>query len=291
MPMSLPYFSPSDLLPEPLPTLEQVLSCENFLAPPKAYLHKRMSIVRIGKFVAKYGKDVRSVEGETMLFVKLSTTVPVPEVYAIYKFGDDDEMTMIITEFVEGISLGSCLEFMSVEEVNDVQKQLTAQMDKLRCIPAPSYYGALGRRPLLDPYTAEEFGPFDKFTDFNKVWFDIFFPHNDTKRFTDIKKFFTISFECITSAKGHTHPVFTHGDLHEQNVIVRPCGTPVIIDYESAGFYPVYHEKLVLQSNNCPLDFLREEFPDECEMGIDARNAWNKAEREREFDDLTSLDY
>ncbi|KAI0528209.1 kinase-like domain-containing protein [Xylaria bambusicola] len=290
-PVSLPYFAPSDALPEPLPTLEQVLSCQDFLAHPNAYLYKRVSIVRIGKFVAKYGKDVRSVEGETMLLVKSTTAVPVPEVYAIYTFGEDDEMTMLITEFVEGLPLGDYLESMTVEQVDNIQKQLTAQMDILRCIPAQGYYGAIGRRPFIDPYSSEEYGPYDEYTDFNTAWFGIYFPHNDTKRFTDIKKFFTISFECIATAKRHTYPVFTHGDLHEENIIVRSCGTPVIIDYETAGFYPAYHERLVMQNNRCPLDILSEEFSDECEMEIDARNAWNKAERERESDDFINLDY
>ena len=292
-PISLPYFAPSDTLPEPLPTLEEALSCTEFLAIPNCYHHKRCTVVRVNNhFVAKFGEDVRSIEAETILFVKEHTTVPVAKVYAIYKFGEDDRMTMIISEFIEGLNLADCIVSMPPEDIHLIKEKLREQTDDLRRIPAPGYYGAIGQRPLFDSYLAKEFGPFEEFEDFNRAWHDIFFPSVPGKRFADVKKFFTVSFECIATAKGHTNPVFTHGDLHEGNIIVRGDGTSVIIDFEASGFYHAYHERLQHQNNSCyQLDFLSEEFLDECDMQVDAQSAWNRAEIAESAERLSLMNY
>ena len=41
--------------------------------------------------------------------------------------------------------------------------------------------------------------------------------------------------------RGHA-PVFTHGDLQRKNIIVKTDGTVVIIDWESAGWFPGFWE-------------------------------------------------
>ncbi|KAI1361317.1 kinase-like domain-containing protein [Xylaria arbuscula] len=293
-PITLPYYAPSETLPEPLPTLEEILSSKRFLMDPGNLQYKRCTTVRVhSSFVAKFGEDVRSIEAETMLFVKENTKIPVPEVYAIYKFGKNDKMTMIIQECIEGFSIADCMEFWEPGEVESIKEKLTAQTDELRAISALGYYGAIGRRPLFDPYKAVEFGPFDNFRDFNRAWQNIFFPPDRKgKRFADVRKFFAISFECIATAKGHIKPVFTHCDLHEGNILVKSDGTPVIIDYEAAGFYPAYIERLQQQNNSSfQLDFLREKFHDECEIQFDAQTAWQRAESEDSLERLSYINY
>ncbi|KAI3334177.1 kinase-like domain-containing protein [Ustulina deusta] len=285
-PVPLPYFAPAHTLPAPLPTLEEVLSSTRFLAPPlHPYATKRMNIVRVSKyFVAKYGEDVTSIEGENMLFVKQHTTIPVPQVYAIYTFGEGK--TMLITEFIRGSTLEKCMIRMSPEHLDPIMEQLRAQIDELRRIPAPDYYGSIGRRPFLDPYTARRYGPFDTITDFISAFFDTLFPPKGTQRFDDIKKFFSASLESIATAQGHIHPVFSHGDLHELNIIVQRDGTPRIIDYETSGFYPAYHEYLMTQVLHCQFDILSEKFPDEDQIDLDLRRAWYRAERDERFEEL-----
>ncbi|GAP84671.2 hypothetical protein SAMD00023353_1102110 [Rosellinia necatrix] len=41
--------------------------------------------------------------------------------------------------------------------------------------------------------------------------------------------------------------VSTHGDLHGNNIIVRPDGSLALIDLESAGFFPAYYEVLYVR--------------------------------------------
>ncbi|KAH8161580.1 hypothetical protein CIB48_g6667 [Xylaria polymorpha] len=275
-PITLPYFAPAHLLPAPLPTLDQVLSSDNYLVSPVSNLYgKNIIVVRIGEhFVAKYGKSVRSIEGENMLFVRQHTAIPVPPVYAIYTFSE--KRTMIIMGFINGTSLGNCLGKMSSQQLKTVRKQLKHQVNELRQIPAPGYYGSLGRRPLLDPYSGREYGPFDSFSDMVKASFNLAFLPRTAQRFAEIKKFFIVSVECVSTALGNSHPVFSHGDLHEENIIIQPNGTPVIIDYEVSGFYPRYHERLTTASLASRIKFL-DDFPFEFEIVTQAESAWRKA--------------
>ncbi|KAI8953523.1 kinase-like domain-containing protein [Xylaria longipes] len=278
-PITLPYFAPNNVLPAPLPTLKQVLSSENYLILPLSNLYgKSVCIVQIGEhFVAKYGKDVRSVEGESMLFVRQHTMIPVPQVYAIYTFSKDQ--TMIIMDFVKGISLQECFITMSPRQLEHVREQLKAQVVQLRRIPHSGYYGAIGRRPLLHIYSGRKFGPFDNFRDMISAKFDLEYHPRSAQRFANIKKFFLGSLECISTALGHSYPVFTHGDLHEANVIVQPNGTPVIIDWETAGFFPIYHERFTTDLLASRFNFL-DDYPYERQVIDDANTAWVEARRE-----------
>jgi hypothetical protein len=290
-PISLPYFAPANALPAPLPTLKNVLSSKNFLARPKDLTIKHLRVVRVGEhFVAKYGKAVKSIEGENMLLVKQRTTIPVPQIYAIYTFGEGE--TMLIMEFIAGTSLDRCMTTMEPRRLDPVRERLRAYVNELRQIPAPNYYGSIGRRPFFDTRRSCEYGPFDNITDLVRSTFNLMFSPRHAQRFADIKKFFSISFECVSTAQDHIHPVFSHGDLHQNNVIVRSDGTPVMIDFEAAGFYPAYHEYLIAEMFDYQFDFLDEKFPHERDIMADARAAWYKASREIPVsDDEEDSDY
>lgn len=47
--------------------------------------------------------------------------------------------------------------------------------------------------------------------------------------------------QTVRGLKGHKN-VFTHGDLHPGNIIVRADGTFVLVDWGLAGFWPEYWE-------------------------------------------------
>ncbi|GAW21041.1 hypothetical protein ANO14919_105540 [Xylariales sp. No.14919] len=279
-PITLPYFAPAYMLPASLPTLEQALSVTDYFTPPPyTAIYDEVNVVRVGEhFIAKYGKKVRSIEGENMLFVQQHTTIPVPQVYAIYQFGEGE--TMIIMEFIKGATLQDHLGTVGLEKSNSVREKLRAQINELRQIPAPNYYGALGRRPFWDVYRGSEFGPFDSFDDCVMSNLDQLFGIKLVQPFIDIKKFFSASCVAISTALEHNHPVFTHGDLHERNIIVRSDGTPVIIDYEVSGFYPSFYEAIVSGILDCEFDFLDEKFEEERAIIRDCHEAWIDAEIE-----------
>ncbi|RWA09036.1 hypothetical protein EKO27_g6079 [Xylaria grammica] len=279
-PITLPYFAPANVLPASLPTLEQALSITDYLTPPpNTFGYEGVNVVRVGEhFIAKYGKKVRSIEGENMLFVQQHTTIPVPQVYAIYQFGEGN--TMIIMEFVKGATLQDHLGKVGLEGSNSIREKLRAQVNELRRIPAPNYYGALGRRPFWDVYRGREFGPFDSFDDCVLSNLDQVFGIRLAQQFIDIKKFFSASCVAISTALEHNYPVFTHGDLHECNIIVRSDGTPVIIDYEVSGFYPSFYEAIVAGILDSEFDFLDEKFEEERAIVGHCHEAWIDAEIE-----------
>ncbi|KAI0185726.1 kinase-like domain-containing protein [Xylaria flabelliformis] len=277
-PINLPYFAPSHVLPAPLPTLDEVLSSNDYLRPPINFDGRKLCVVRIGEhFVAKYGQFVRCIEAENMLYVKQHTTIPVPKVYAIYTF---DEKTMIIMEFIEGKTLDSSI--MSPQEFDAVGEQLRDQLNQLRQIPAPDWYGSIGRRPLLDVNSGRQYGPFDNISDMIEKNFDQEFGGGGSiKKFAQIKISFQTTLESVATALGHAYPVFSHGDLHGRNILIQPNGTPCIIDYELAGFYPSYHERLNSEQLASQLNFL-DEYPRELQISINALQAWANAIMEEE---------
>ncbi|KAI1123727.1 kinase-like domain-containing protein [Nemania abortiva] len=281
-PITLPYFAPADSLPGPLPTQEEVLAATDLLAPPIA--GKDILVVRVGQhFVAKYGRDVRTIEGENMIFVKQHTTIPIAQVYALYTF--DESRSMIIMEFIPGLSLDYCIQSMEPERLEAVRKKLEAQVAELRRIPAPpNYYGSIGQRPLVDLVRDCKVGPFDNSSDFAKSFVGLRFPPLSGQRFDDFRKEFSTRLDDVSTALGHSQPVFTHNDLYPGNVIVRPDDTPLIIDYELAGFYPAYQERIttdmMMELDDCEFEFLEESFPDEQKVISDAEKAFVKALRE-----------
>ncbi|KAI0536107.1 kinase-like domain-containing protein [Xylaria digitata] len=289
-PITLPYFAPGHLFPAPLPTHEEVLSSTNYLSPPpdEDEDDRQVCVVCVGShFLAKYGTYVRSLEGENMLFVNQQTTIPVPRVYAIYEYGEGS--TMIIMERIEGVPIHKCLETLDQEALHDIGKKLKAQINELRQIPAPAYYGAIGRRPFIDPHLERHYGPFDSFSDYVISEFDLAFNNRSSNRFKDIKRFFSINLELMADLLGHDHPVFTHADIHASNVILRPDGTPVLIDYELSGYYPAYRESFVGCKLDCDIEFLDEKFDDEIKIMFEARCAWVTAENEERESEKSEL--
>ncbi|KAI0406508.1 kinase-like domain-containing protein [Xylaria palmicola] len=271
-PITLPYIAPASRLPAPLPTQTEVLASKDFLQQPQSFKDTR--IVRVGEyFVAKYGADVKAVEGENMLFVKEHTNIPVPQVYAIYTF--DEGKTMLIMEYIAGTSLKACMETPGYG-LTPVFDQLKAQVGELRRIPAGDYFGSIGRRPFTDAYSLITYGPFDNIKEVLCAIFDGMMPPRSGQRFTNIRSFFLNTLQTLTSSRGLIHPVFTHGDLHEENIIVRPDGTPIIIDYEAAGFYPAYHEYLSAVELGEQYNLV-DPFPEEKQLIDDTTRAWDKA--------------
>ncbi|KAI0554495.1 hypothetical protein F4679DRAFT_579518 [Xylaria curta] len=180
-------------------------------------------------------------------------------------------------EFIKGKILDSSLSRMSPQELNAVEEQLKDQVNQLRQIPAPDWYGSIGRRPLLDIYSGHQYGPFDNISDMIRTRFDQDLREGGSaEKFAQIKMIFQTTLESVCTSLGHAYPAFTHGDLHGGNILIQPGGTPCIIDYELAGFYPSYHERLNSEFRGSRLNFL-DEYPQELQISIDALAAWTKA--------------
>lgn len=106
--ITLPYFVPSNELPQPLPSTEEIHNAKKY---NEDGAH---TLVRIGPYMIKYGSNVNLIEGENMLFVNRETksTVPVPRVYAIYatlgrcrRTNVEVDTNYITMEYIEGKTL------------------------------------------------------------------------------------------------------------------------------------------------------------------------------------------
>ncbi len=82
---TVPYFAPTDELPELLPSREAIAAADVCYADTESG-----RIVRVGQhYVVKYGSEVSLIEGQTILFVAAALpAVSVPKVYALYRSND-----------------------------------------------------------------------------------------------------------------------------------------------------------------------------------------------------------
>ncbi|OIW26212.1 kinase-like protein [Coniochaeta ligniaria NRRL 30616] len=242
--VTLPYFAPADTLPAPLPTVAEIMAVEQ-----KLQTYGTGGVVRVGEhFVVKYGQNIHLQEGENMLFVAQSTSVPVPTVYALFH----DELTdwnFIVQEYVPGVNLMTVWHKLDEPARDAIIIQLKRNMDELRSLPSPGYYGGIWGQVTREYYISGG-GITKASTPKNIVkqmatdadWVDAMLAAANRiepiseERFAYTYRMFHGTF-C-----GLGDPVFTHGDLDRYNMMLRPDGTVVIFDWEYAGWYPPYWE-------------------------------------------------
>ncbi len=242
----LPYFATSDQLPEPLPTDAAIKSPSHVL---KDGYGRR--IVRVGQhFVVKYGVNVSLTEGQNMLFVRDTCDIPVPQVFALYSRVLPSGVTVnyIVMEYIRGEPLHVRWDVLSGTDKSAISRELRLIFSKLRSVPSPGYFGCIGRRPLeesmfwtrpaengAEPVPTVD-GPFDTEAQLNDAMIEKYLYN---KGMPSKAKFYRRTFPHVL--RDHP-PVLTHGDFQRKNVLVRDDGTLVLIDWESAGWYPSYWE-------------------------------------------------
>ncbi|KAH6617608.1 kinase-like domain-containing protein [Chaetomium tenue] len=240
---TLPYFAPQSVLPAKLPTIEEILKGKKI--PSAHYV-----VARVGEhFVVKYGENVQLQEGENMLFVRQCTSVPLPTVYALYH----DEKTnwnFIVMEYIPGRSLSSAWKDMTASEKATVALQLRRNMDELRKVPSPGYYGGIWRQGILDStFTDPDSGaPLGDETitgphETEEQWNDAMWSCvNALMRSREREKLPVYRMLYKNMFKGH-EPVFTHADFCPANIILRDDNKGVVmIDWQYSGWYPTYWE-------------------------------------------------
>lgn len=240
-PVPLPFYLDESLLPAPLPSIEEIAA-----SPHVLHEYPSRRIVRVGThFVVKYGGSVSFLEGENMLFVKKSTAIPLPAIYAMYsRQGSQIPINYIVMEFIPGTCLRDKWASMDESSKSAVTGQLREIFSELRQIPSPGYFGVIGRRPFDDsifcsnvkgrlPVPAGPFTTEDEVLGALANKFSHHFPEHGKGAF--YRRVFPLVL------RGHP-PVFTHGDLQRKNVVVRDDGKVVLIDWEAAAWYPSFWE-------------------------------------------------
>ncbi len=135
-------------------------------------------------------------------------------------------------DFIEGQTLESIWLSLSVEEKHSICHQLREILDTMRKAEWPStFIGSCDGGPVLDArlYGIKKGGPFRNEEELNKFILDI---HDLTPQ--PIR-------DTLTKHQRTDHRiVFSHGDLHQGNVMVKDGKITGLIDWELAGWYPEY---------------------------------------------------
>ena len=240
----MPYFSPPESLPAPLPSAAEIEAQDELR--PENFPGQR--VVRVGEhFVVKYGWLVRPIEGENMLYVRHKTGVPVPRVYAIYQQEDAERRTCtyIVMEHVDGQTLSDCWSTLNQDAKGAVASQLRDFFGQLRSLPPPDGFESLNNRPLYDGLflTEEEQpkinGPFKTETKLVEALV-LKLEHEEDNFPAERAAYHRRILPRVL--RGDGKPTFTHADLQTKNLMLRPDGTVVILDWETAGWYPRYWE-------------------------------------------------
>ncbi|KGO76608.1 Aminoglycoside phosphotransferase [Penicillium italicum] len=202
--------------------------------------------------VAKFGHGVRLAEAEALHLASTHTTVATPRLLSAYIL---DGVGYIIMSYEAGEQLQQYWDRVSQNEQNSVLDQLRGYVNQMREIPG-DFIGGLDRSPCRDgifeagygDYTSYSYGPYKSEEKFNEGIVQALrdrLPSTVREREHDIDSNFFNSeymlYQTVRGLKNHKI-VFTHGDLHPGNILVRADGTVVLLDWGSAGFWPEYWE-------------------------------------------------
>lgn len=237
-PVSVPYYAPTIDLPAPLPTTAEIESSDQVLKDGG------VKVVVVGtSFVVKYGKRLDLEEGRMMVFVQQNTQVGVPRVFALYQ---ENGKNFIVMERIHGQTLQSTWHTFSDQKKQETISRLKDYVKEIRNIQSPAGYCCLGNGPLLHSIFASPSdsdhgpfnGPFSSEAQLNDALI------RKCRASEGLNKKAEYYERVIPKVLVGHPPVLTHGDLQKKNIMVRkgPTVDIVLLDWESAGWYPSYWE-------------------------------------------------
>ncbi|QPG94297.1 hypothetical protein C2857_005637 [Epichloe festucae Fl1] len=142
----LPFFASKSRLPAPLPPPEVIEGSGEIIQEQSGRRVIRFSDC----YVIKYGLNVSLTEGQNMLFVRETQSVPVPEIFALYSTNNETgrKVNYIIMENISGRPLDTVWTQLDSSDKVKISNQLRTHLDILRSVPAPGYFGCIGEEAL-----------------------------------------------------------------------------------------------------------------------------------------------
>lgn len=171
-----------------------------------------------------------------MEFIARNTSIPVPKIYCAFTYKG---WTYIVMQRVRGECLANSWKSRSPESQARILQQLKEMIDSMRRITPPStaIANADGGR-LWDcrlPGKSLSFGPFGNIDCFHQyLRGGIKSPSSEYP--PDLNELVDLH------SREWPPPVFTHGDLSSLNILVEGDTIVGIVDWETAGWYPMYWE-------------------------------------------------
>ncbi|KAF8119967.1 kinase-like domain-containing protein [Boletus edulis] len=188
-----------------------------------------------GKLCVKYGSLVQLSEAFALQFVAAHTSIPVPKVHCAFV---QDGCTYILMDRIKGDMLVRGWASRTDESKANIFGQLRKMVDEMRKLPAPGHcISNVVGGSLYDSRfagTSSTIGPFDTIQDFH------LFLRNGMKE--PPENYPEVGDLMRLQDQPWPMPVFTHADLSSFNILVRGDDVVGIIDWETAGWYPIYWE-------------------------------------------------
>ncbi|KAJ5285189.1 hypothetical protein N7524_000495 [Penicillium chrysogenum] len=202
--------------------------------------------------VVKFGHGVRLAEAEALHLASTRTTIATPKLLSAYIL---DGVGYIVMSYEVGEPLEQYWDRVSQAEQNRLLEQLRDYVNQMREIPG-DFIGGLDGSPCRDgifeagygDYTSYSYGPYPSEESFDEGIVQALrdrLPLEMREGEHGIESnFFNGEYMLHQTVRGlKNHKIlFTHGDLHPGNIIVRTDGTVVPVDWGSAGFWPEYWE-------------------------------------------------
>ncbi|THH07734.1 hypothetical protein EW145_g3185 [Phellinidium pouzarii] len=218
--------------------IELFKTCPAIYTTP--FLQRR--VVRIAPdTVVKCYSGITPAEVMTMRLVQSQTTIPVPAVRRVFKSDAEDDY--VVMEYVEGETLYTCWEKLTIWTKVKIACKLWWYIQQLRAVRTKDVEtpGPIDGGPCDGNFfTIYGAGPFQTYSEMS-AWFAhmLSVSHRMKKAPLDTPPF------------DDTKPlVLTHQDLHMQNIILGSDGRLWLIDWGQAGFYPIWFEYASM--NACP---------------------------------------
>jgi hypothetical protein len=255
MAFKFPYFRPSDELPAALPTISQIRTSKEILKGAEA--HAARKVVGVGgHFIVKYSRHNDQIEGQNLFFFKRNNIKGVvPRFYAMWK--EPDDTLVVVMERPPGVTLESLWSSLAKNDKDKILLHTRFIMEKVRAISPPDFFGSVDRKHMphylfyWPKYPANISGPYASERDLIQgLVLKSRANAQDNGREAYLADFFEKQL-LGALAKGDRSPVFTHSDLQRKNVLVDEISGShddekefrvSLVDWESAGWYPVYWE-------------------------------------------------
>ncbi|KAH0580985.1 hypothetical protein H2248_012136 [Termitomyces sp. 'cryptogamus'] len=201
------------------------------------------SAVDIGNgLLVKYGTRVNSREADATMLVAAHTSVPVAEIHAILH-DEVESVTYIVQSKLPGCSLSLLLPTLQPDQQATIELELKEILRELSLLDTYGQMGMVGKpSQFLGFHPFEVHGPWEA---------------------TNLLEFLTWPINKANSAFGCTviepidfgnfdlqkPPIFSHGDLVPENILIHDGHVSGIIDWEHAGWYPYFWNAYIAQRN------------------------------------------
>lgn len=250
--LSLPYFKKDKDLPAPLPTTSEILASKDIIKGTEAWATRK--VVGVGQhFVVKYSPSNDQIEGENLLFLEQNKIRGfAPRLYAMWK--EEDETLFLVMERLPGNTLESLWPTLNESEKEMILAKTQNIVKQIRAIPHQNFFGSVDKGHIphhlfyWPAYPSYVSGPFTA----EKAFVQGLISKSrlnaeENGRHSYLADYFEGQLLRGLVVDGRK-PVFTHSDLQRKNILVEEVGggagakdfKVTLVDWESAGWYPVY---------------------------------------------------